>query len=61
MTYAAKLRAMQKLTDFPRKKGIHPEIIDSIIERQEKAQNRRRNLCKTCFTLTSTDKSCYCD
>lgn len=61
MTYASKLLKTQLLRDFPGHKGLNPEIIDKIIEKQEIAANRRRNICKVCFTQTSTDKSCYCD
>lgn len=61
MTYASRLRRMQELTDFPSKRRINAEVIDKIIEQREKAENRNRYVCKTCFTMTSTDKSCYCD
>ena len=61
MTYASKLLKTMELRDFPGHKGLNPEIIDNIIEKQERAANRRRNICKVCFTQTSTDKSCYCD
>lgn len=61
MTYASKLLKTMELRDFPGYRGINPEIIDKIIENREKAQNRRRYVCKTCNIMTSTDKSCYCD
>jgi len=61
MTYASKLVKSMELTDFPSKRRLSLEVIDLIIEKQEIAQNRRRSVCKSCFTMTSTDKSCYCD
>jgi len=61
MTYASKLLKTMELRDFPGHKGIDLDIIDKIIEKREIAQNRRRNICKTCFTMTSTSKACYCD
>lgn len=61
MTYASKLVKTMELRDFPGHKGINPDIIDKIIEKREIAQNRRRNMCETCFCMTSTSKACYCD
>jgi hypothetical protein len=60
MTYSSRLLKTMTLRDFPGHKGLNPDIIDNIIEKQERAVNRRRYICKVCFTMTSTDKSCYC-
>jgi hypothetical protein len=61
MTYASRLLKTMELTDFPAKKKLNPAMIDSIIEKAERAANRRRIVCKSCFTQTSTDKSCFCE
>jgi len=61
MTYASKLVRSMELTDFPGKRRMSLDVIDNIIIKAEIAENRRRNICKTCFTQTSTDKSCYCE
>jgi hypothetical protein len=61
MTYASILVKTQQLRNFPGQKSISADIIDKIVENREKAQNRNRNVCKTCHMMTSTSKSCYCD
>jgi len=61
MTYASILVKSMELRDFPGNRGLSPDIIDKIIEKREIAENRRRSICKVCFTMTSTSKACYCN
>jgi len=49
-----------ELRDFPGQKGLNPDIIDQIIENRIKREHNRRNVCKTCHIMTSTDGTCYC-
>jgi len=60
MTYSSKLLKTMELRDFPGHKGISLDVLDEIIEKRERRANKRRNLCKVCFTMTSTDKTCFC-
>jgi hypothetical protein len=41
-------------------KGISPDVIDDMIDREERRIMKRRVLCNGCFEYKSTSGSCSC-
>jgi hypothetical protein len=60
MTYSSKLLASQSLKDWPGSKGIASDVVDEIVEKEQRRIMKRRTLCTVCMSYRSTSGSCFC-